>query len=99
MHRAMATLGIQPPIVLRIALNSGVATVGDIGSPRRREYTVLGDVVNTCARMVSSACEPGEIVLSASTRDRLDHDPGLRGLGTVRLRGRDMPVELFAIGS
>ena len=99
MHRAMATLGIQPPIVLRIALNSGVATVGDIGSPRRREYTVLGDVVNTCARMVSSACEPGEIVLSASTRDRLDHDPGLRGLGPVRLRGRDSAVELFALGS
>lgn len=98
MHQAVARLGIEPPIVLRIALNSGIATVGDIGSPRRREYTVLGDVVNTCARMVSSACDPGAIVLSGTTRQRLDHDPDLRSLGPVRLRGRDEPVELFVLG-
>ena len=97
MREAVSRLGIEPPIVLRIALNSGIATAGDIGSPKRREYTVLGDVVNTCARMVSSACEPGQIVLSASTRDRLERDPGLRPLGPVRLRGRDGAVDLFAL--
>ena len=97
MRHAVGRLGIEPPVVLRIALNSGIATVGDIGSPKRREYTVLGDVVNTCARMVSSACEPGLIVLSASTRDRLERNPGLRPLGPVRLRGRDGAVDLFAL--
>lgn len=97
MRRAVARLDIDPPVVLRIALNSGLATAGDIGSPQRREYTVLGDVVNTCARMVS-VCEPGQIVLSASTRDRLDRDPGLRPLGPVRVRGREGAVDLFALG-
>jgi adenylate cyclase len=98
MRRAVASIPLDPPIVLRIAINSGVATAGDIGSAKRREYTVLGDVVNTCSQLVSSACEPGEIVLSADTRQRLGFDPGLRTLGPVRLRGRAAPVELFALG-
>lgn len=98
MRQAVSRLDITPPVVLRIALNSGVATAGDIGSSRRREYTVLGDVVNTCARMVAAACEPGQIVMSAGTRERLEHDPGLRPLGAVRLRGREGAVDLFALG-
>jgi adenylate cyclase len=97
MHQAVASLDLQPPIALRIAVNSGIATVGDIGSPRRREYTVLGDVVNTCARMVTYACEPGQIVLTAATRERLTSPAGLRSVGTVGLRGRDAPVDLFTV--
>jgi adenylate cyclase len=97
MREAVRKLPIDPPVTLRIALNSGVATAGDIGSPRRREYTVLGDVVNTCARLVASACEPGQIVLSASTLDRLGRNPGARPLGPVQLRGRDSAVEVFAL--
>src|SRR5262249_12712538 len=97
MHQAVASLDLQPPVFLRIAVNSGIATVGDIGSPKRREYTVLGDVVNTCARMVTYACEPGQTVLTAATRERLPSADGLRGIGTVALRGRDAPVDLFAL--
>jgi adenylate cyclase len=95
MQQAVAALEIDPAIELRVALNSGVATTGDIGSPRRREYTVLGDVVNTCSRMVSDACEPGKIVLSAATRQRLKNRPELRALGDVQLRGRTEPVTMF----
>jgi adenylate cyclase len=97
MRRAVAAIPLDPPIVLRIAINSGVATAGDIGSPKRREYTVLGDVVNTCSRVVSSACEPGQIVISESTLQRLGTHPDLRALGAVRLRGRDASVTLFAL--
>lgn len=97
MRLAVRRLGLEPPIVLRIALNSGVATVGDIGSPKRREYTVLGDVVNTCSRMVSSACEPDQIVLSASTIERLAARPPVQPLGPVHLRGRHGAVDLFAL--
>ncbi len=97
MTRDLAGLGMQPPIRLRIALNSGRATVGDIGSPTRREYTVLGDVVNTCSRLQSYACEPGQVVLSAATRERLDPGITVRALGPVSLRGKDQRVELFEL--
>lgn len=97
MMRGLSGLGIQPPLTLRIALNSGCATVGDIGSPRRREYTVLGDVVNTCSRLQSYSCEPGRIVLSGATRDRLDASIDVRPLGPVTLRGKQEPVELFEL--
>jgi adenylate cyclase len=97
MRRAVAALPLDPPIVLRIAVNSGIATVGDIGSPKRREFTVLGDVVNTCARVVSSAaCEPGQILVTAATRDCLDRETSaLRPAGPLALRGRDAPVDVF----
>ena len=97
MMRDVAGLGINPPIALRIALNSGRATVGDIGSPRRREYTVLGDVVNTCSRLETCACEAGQIVLSAATRERLDDNAAVRPLGPVTLRGKGQPVEIFEL--
>lgn len=97
MRRAVAELKLDPPVTLRIALNSGVATVGDIGSTKRREYTVLGDVVNTCSRLVSYACDPGQIVLSAATRHRLVSSVRVERREAVMLRGRAEAVDLFEL--
>jgi adenylate cyclase len=94
-RRGVAALDLDPPIVLRVAIHSGEATVGDIGSPKRREYTVLGDVVNTCSRLVSSTCSPGQIIVTAATRDRIGPSIAVRPMGAVTVRGRDVPVEIF----
>ena len=85
------------PIRMRIAINSGRALTGDIGSPKRREFTVLGDVVNTAARMESSVAQPDQIVISQHTRERLSDGFQLRALGSVTLRGRDSGLEVFEV--
>lgn len=99
MRRALATLNATqdgPKLEMRVAINSGIALTGDIGSPRRREFTVLGDVVNTAAR-IESIAGPGEIVISGATAARLGSGLTLRPLGERQLRGRTSQIELFAV--
>jgi adenylate cyclase len=85
------------PLQMRIAINSGVALTGDIGSPRRREFTVLGDVVNSCSRIESTVCKPGQIVCSRATLDRAKQSYNTTSLGMVSLRGRQSEMEVFEI--
>jgi adenylate cyclase len=88
----------EHPLQMRVALNSGVALTGDIGSPRRREFTVLGDVVNVCSRMESMVCRPDQIVASRATIDRATAPATATPLGPFALRGRSGEVDVFEIG-
>jgi adenylate cyclase len=85
------------PLQMRIALHSGVALTGDIGSPRRRDFTVLGDVVNVCSRMESMVCKPDQIVASRATFDLAARPVAATSLGRFALRGRSAEVEVFEI--
>jgi adenylate cyclase len=85
------------PLQMRIAINSGVALTGDIGSPRRREFTVLGDVVNACSRMESMVCKPDQILCTRATLDRMKKTFDTKSLGMAALRGRQAEIEMFEI--
>ena len=100
MRRSLVTLNEERPdsvLKMRIAIHTGVALVGDIGSPKRREYSVLGDVVNTAARIEESVAGAGQIVISRATFDRLEGTITARSLGNVPLRCRTEAVEMFEI--
>jgi adenylate cyclase len=100
MRQALAEMNAErqgEPLRMRVAINSGVALTGDIGSPRRREFTVLGDVVNVCSRMESTVCKPGQIVCSRATLDRAKKPCNTTSLGMVNLRGRQAEIEVFEI--
>jgi adenylate cyclase len=100
MRRVLAQLNAEHPgrpIEMRIAINSGPALTGDIGSPRRREFTVLGDVVNIASRIESSVAKPGQIVISEFTKGRLGPGFEFRQLDSVILRGRDSALDLFEV--
>ena len=85
------------PIRMRLAINTGHALTGDIGSPKRKEFTVLGDVVNTASRLEGAVAEPNQIVISQSTRARLGAAFQVRSLGAHPIRGRESEVEVFEV--
>ena len=72
--------------------------LGNIGSDRRLEYSVLGDAVNTAARLCSEA-GPGEILVTESLGDVLPDWVRLERLPPLSLKGKAEPVPVFRAGT
>lgn len=85
---------------LRAALHCGPVVVGEMGTVKK-EIALIGDTMNTTARIVDACRDSGELVLaSAALMRRLTAlPPGFdaRPLGPIPLRGKKSPVELFAL--
>jgi adenylate cyclase len=99
MRKQLAHFNLEQPrqIRMRMAINTGRALTGDIGSPKRREFTVLGDVVSTAARLEAAVAQPDQIVISDQTRERLGDAFQLRPLGVVSLSGRESNLATFEV--
>ncbi|TAF05555.1 MAG: GAF domain-containing protein, partial [Nostocales cyanobacterium] len=84
----------QEPLQLRIAINSGKAVVGDMGSSQRLDYTALGATINLAARM-EPVCPPGECVISEATYTMLSHQFDFLEMGDFRFKGIDRFIKVF----
>lgn len=88
---------------MRIGIHSGDATVGNIGSSSRINYTIIGDMVNVgqrieqIAKVLAPKGEMVAILLSETTRADLGPEFSPRSLGRHKLRGREGEMELFAL--
>ena len=105
MHRALDDLNTRweregkPIMRAGIALHTGEVIAGNIGSPDRMEYTVIGDTVNLASRLEELNKMYGtRLLFSGETRSALQSVPvGCRFVERARVRGRQGLVDLFSV--
>lgn len=83
---------------MRIGLNTGPVTVGNLGSKQRFDYTVLGDAANLAARLEgANKVFDTYLMISEATLNAADGMTSARHLGDLRVVGRKQAVRVFEL--
>jgi len=97
-------LGIDPdPHYYRIGIHTGVATLGNVGSLSRREFSAIGNTINTSKRFEENS-QYGRIVISPQTLEHLKKLTNLDAAGIrveegelVKLKGIENKVQFYEV--
>jgi len=89
--------GTADGLTVGVGLNTGRVIAGSIGGAGRLNFSVVGDAVNVAARVESATRDfPDDLLLTSSTRAALQRPAELVSRGSIPLKGKAEPVELFA---
>jgi adenylate cyclase len=81
---------------VRLGINTGHVVAGNIGSPKRMDYTVIGDSVNVASRLESSA-EPNQILIGEETYRNVKDKFKIQKVGSKTLRGKTESVMVYEV--
>ncbi len=97
LNRELASDG-SSPLSIGIALHTGTVIAGNIGSPDRMDYTVIGDTVNLASRLegLNKKYHTG-LLISGDTREAAGNSAEMRFIGESEVRGREQPVRLYTL--
>jgi adenylate cyclase len=92
----MAGAPEEKKFTIRIGINTGKVVAGNIGSPKRMDYTVIGDAVNTASRLESIA-RPNQILIGEETYERVQGKFNIRAVGPRKVKGKTVEVMVYEV--
>jgi adenylate cyclase len=101
LSKLIAAKTIRPdrPLYTRLGINTGSMVVGNMGTPNKMDYTIMGNAVNLAARLegVNKQYNTHGILISEYTREKIGGSFVLRGLDRVRVVGINTPLRLYEL--
>ncbi len=88
----------EEPILLRIGINTGSVIMADVGTEEHRDWTALGDTVNTASR-IEKKCKPGGILISASTLKNARPSISPHQRYSIYVKGKKDEISVYTIRS
>ena len=86
----------RPGFEVGIGIATGNAIAGYVGSPKRMEFTSIGDIVNVARRLCSNA-EPGQILVCEKVSEKINESVNMRSLGPVVFKGKEKAVSVYEV--
>ncbi len=97
-NATLQELGFAHEVKIGIGINTGVATIGNIGSELKKNYTVVGDTVNLSSRLESITKEyKTPLLFSEYTYEKVKDKMNCTLIGNVKVKGREQPVHIYTI--
>jgi adenylate cyclase len=88
---------VPQPVRIGIGLNTGACCVGNVGSPQRFDYSILGDVVNVASRLEEATKTYGIPIVAGERTAAAAPDLAFLEIDAAMMRGKERPERIFAL--